>query len=248
MGSNSVGGVVGSGGTVSNCYNTGGVTGSRDSVGGVVGNANTLVIKSYNIGMVNGDDNTGGVVGCRSLDCTIKNCYYLTGTASHGIGYDDMILYSGSDDDAMPLSEAEMKLQSSFVGWDFHNVWAIDNQNGYEYPQLIKFLTDGEEASIWGGATAENFARGTGTEANPYIIETAAHLAFFSLSVNNGITYSGKYIKLANDITLNRYNAKYWVLTADEWEPIGTKSEFAGNFDVGSHTISGIYIDTTKDY
>lgn len=82
-----VGGVVGyapaSSGiiTITNCYNTGSVTGSGDSVGGVVGKASSgayTITNSYNVGSVKGRNNVGGVVGSASASSgtiTITNCY-----------------------------------------------------------------------------------------------------------------------------------------------------------------------------
>lgn len=56
---------------------------------------------------------------------------------------------------------------------------------------------------VWDGSIAEGFASGSGTQNDPYIIKTAAQLAYLASSTNAGNTYEGKYIKLANDIVLN---------------------------------------------
>ena len=71
-----VGGVVGdNNGTVTNCYNTGSVTG-KDYVGGVVGCSDSTFTNCYNTGIVNGNDNVGGVVGYNADDGgTVTNCY-----------------------------------------------------------------------------------------------------------------------------------------------------------------------------
>ena len=79
-----VGGVVGyngagyndveySGGTVTNCYNTGSVTG-KDHVGGVAGINEDTVTDCYNVGSINGNKYVGGVVGGNSWDDTVTNC------------------------------------------------------------------------------------------------------------------------------------------------------------------------------
>ena len=79
-----VGGVVGyngagyndveySGGTVTNCYNTGSVTG-KDHVGGVAGINEDTVTDCYNVGSINGNKYVGGVVGGNSWDDTITDC------------------------------------------------------------------------------------------------------------------------------------------------------------------------------
>ena len=75
-GSSYVGGVVGYGSAVTNCYSTGTVSGSS-YVGGVVGDGST-VKSCYSTGTVSGSSYVGGVVGDGS---TVKSCY-STGTVS----------------------------------------------------------------------------------------------------------------------------------------------------------------------
>ncbi len=82
---------------------------------------------------------------------------------------------------------------------------------------------------------------GSGTATDPYIISNLEELKAFRDYVNEGNTYADKYIKLTADIDLS-----------DEiWIPIGTSNYdktpttdgvkmFAGNFDGGNHTITGL--------
>lgn len=90
-------------------------------------------------------------------------------------------------------------------------------------------------------AEAENtiFAGGSGTEADPFIIENAEQLLAFKDSVNDGsgAGYYEQYVKLGADIDL-----------ADtEWEPIGNMddmenhtTQFLGFFDGDAHTVSNL--------
>ena len=191
-----------------------------------------------------GSSCVGGVVGCNYDGGTVSKCYYLSGIAAGGIDGSDI---AGQ---AEALTDAQMRNQDSFANWDFHNVWAIDDTNGYEYPQFMKSLDKslGETSAIWDGTAATGFASGSGTESDPYIIESAGQLAYLAETVNNGTDYYDKYIKLSNDIELNDYNAKYWILNAVEWTAIGTSSKsFRGTFDGSEHTVSGIYIDTSDN-
>ena len=88
-GSHRVGGVCGgNGGMISNCYNAGAVTGSGTNtyVGGVCGyNYDGRITNCCNTGTVTGSGSVGGVCG-DNFDGTITSCYWLTGTASTGIG------------------------------------------------------------------------------------------------------------------------------------------------------------------
>ena len=89
------------------------------------------------------------------------------------------------------------------------------------------------ETDVWNGTIASGFAVGTGTENNPYQINTAAELAYFAKSVNDGKWYDGEYIILKNNINLNN----------QEWTPIGNHSNsFRGNFDGRNHTVTGMQI------
>ena len=89
-----VGGVVGrndtgyngveySGGTVTNCYNTGSVTG-EGPVGGVVGFNVGTVINCYNTGSVTGNGYVGGVVG--TSGGTVTNCYNTGSITGNWVG------------------------------------------------------------------------------------------------------------------------------------------------------------------
>ena len=75
-GEEDVGGVVGSSNcTVTNCYNTGEVTGiGYGRVGGVVGSDSGTVTDCYNTGSVNGEERVGGVIGYATTT-NVTNCY-----------------------------------------------------------------------------------------------------------------------------------------------------------------------------
>ena len=93
---------------------------------------------------------------------------------------------------------------------------------------------------VWNGTIASGFAVGTGMENDPYQINTAAELAYFAKSVNDGKWYDGEYIILKNNINLNN----------QEWTPIGNHSNsFRGNFDGRNHTVTGMRIsNSSADY
>ena len=84
-GSYFVGGLCGMNyGTVNNCYNTGSVAGSS-RVGGLCGRNDGTVSNCYNIGSVAGNDRVGGVCGYNYY-ATVTNCYNtgnVTGTGDY---------------------------------------------------------------------------------------------------------------------------------------------------------------------
>ena len=80
------GGVCGKNyGTVRDCKNTGSVRGTAP-LGGVCGsNSYGTITNCFNDGTVSGQDAVGGVCGAY-FGGTTTNCYYLSNTATHGIG------------------------------------------------------------------------------------------------------------------------------------------------------------------
>ena len=107
---------------------------------------------------------------------------------------------------------------------------------------------------------AESFAGGSGTQEDPFQIETVRQLALLAEVINRNYD-----VEHYDDEQLYRYG--YYVLTADivlndpadfdtwqeaapqyAWEPIGCKGEdgllyeFRGVFDGRGHTVSGLYL------
>jgi hypothetical protein len=153
--SHSIGGLVGEsdGGTISNCCSTSDVNGANISsyLGGLTGYSNGTVSNCYSTGDVNSGNSAqylGGLMGYNAG--TLSNCY-STGVVNSGsgstdigglVGYNyDYVSYcyflntSGPTDGiGTPLTDAQMKQQTSFTGWDFNNIWTI-NEN-VNYPKL----------------------------------------------------------------------------------------------------------------
>ncbi len=86
-------------------------------------------------------------------------------------------------------------------------------------------------ADVWDGTTSEAWTKGTGTEADPYLIETTAQWAYLKAQVAAGNTYAGIYFLQTQDIDLNSKSCS-----------IGTSSyPFSGNYDGGGHEIASYY-------
>ena len=64
----------------------------------------------------------------------------------------------------------------------------------------------------WDGTSSKMWTQGTGTEADPYLIETPANLAYLSAQVTAGETYAGVYFQQTEDFDLQ----------SKTWAPIGT--------------------------
>jgi len=152
VGNWSVGGLVGySGGIVSKSYSTGSVVGKFDVggfvgqndgtviqsystcsvsgnqyVGGLVGDNHDTVSQSYSTGSVGGKDRVGGLVG-QNYNGAVSQSYWDIETSGQ----------STSEGGGEGKTTAEMKQQATFVGWDFDNVWAIEENVTYPYLRAL---------------------------------------------------------------------------------------------------------------
>ena len=100
---------------------------------------------------------------------------------------------------------------------------------------------NGSETAVpaWDGSVASDFASGSGTQDNPYIIKTGDQLAFLAQQVNASTDYSGNYFKLSNSINL----------AGKPWTPIGNSSkQFKGKFDGNGNRIYGLKVESASDY
>jgi len=114
-----------------NHFNTGEVSAvsnySNAYAGGIVGNGSAS--NSYSTGQVKATAVNSAYAGGISGMGSATNCYYLNTSASNAVGN------SGPLTNVLALTEAQMKQQASFVGFDFATVWAISPtiNNGYPY-------------------------------------------------------------------------------------------------------------------
>ena len=92
--------------------------------------------------------------------------------------------------------------------------------------------------TAWDGSVAESFSGGTGTETDPYLIESGAELAYLSKFCADGGNTSGLYYELTADIDLAN----------NVFTPIGPSStnQFKGIFNGAGNTISNLKIDRTE--
>lgn len=76
---------------------------------------------------------------------------------------------------------------------------------------------------------------GEGTQASPYLIKSGEDMLALSQSVNDGNSYRGKYLRVANDFSMKNISRAY-VAAGDNELP------FAGEFDGNGKTISDLTI------
>jgi hypothetical protein len=153
-GEEAVGGLVGTNsGTVSDCYSLGTVSGDL-RIGGLTGwNFEGDISNCYSTSRVSGDSRTGGLVGSNGSDGSISNSY-SAGAVSGGSRRGGLVGFNlGSVDSCFWDIQAsgqtrsaggtgktreEMKLQATFEGWDFVNVWDIIEYQSYPFLRVFE--------------------------------------------------------------------------------------------------------------
>lgn len=101
---------------------------------------------------------------------------------------------------------------------------------------------------VWDGS-AEPWTHGTGVSSDPYLIETAANLAYLAQKVNEGYQAQGQavfknvYFLMTDNFSMSNIN----------WTPIGNVNMnmqgyyFAGFFDGWYHNIEHLHIQSSAD-
>ena len=98
-----------------------------------------------------------------------------------------------------------------------------------------------EEYSVWDGESTEPITKGSGSESDPYLIESAAQLAGLAYNINNNdsYVYKGKYYKVMKDIDL----------ASKPWTPVGNKTHFPHlRLDGNGKSIINLKVDESEGY
>lgn len=128
----------------------------------------------------------------------------------------------------------------SYTMMQFADEWyyeaACTNVVDFDNIDIVKaeIAVEGETQTltVYAKASKKEFLEGEGTEANPYLIKTAADLAKFAEFVTAGETLSGYYLKLENDVEVASFTQ------------IGNKTKaFSGYFDGNGKTIKGVNLE-----
>jgi hypothetical protein len=93
--------------------------------------------------------------------------------------------------------------------------------------------------SVWDGVSVSTGLKGSGTQADPFLIESGADLAYIANEVNKvavkTAAFFGKYFKMTQSIDLGGH--ALYIGGSSEW---GTRQIFAGYFDGNHCTIRGL--------
>ncbi len=178
------------------------------------------------------DVHMDGVAANNTVPMLITLKHYLP----MGLNNGNVHLYHVEHGNTLPMNRTAVPTN--------HNEFSYDPLTGNVTLAMASFSEVAVVANAnnpWDGTSAESFAGGTGTEADPFLISTAHELAYFRDLVDAGNTFAGQYVKLNNSIHLDHVN----------FDPIGYGYEckkympdgktFNGTFDGGNRTIFGLH-------
>lgn len=173
------GGIIGQNkGIVEQCYAAGSVSGDN-YLGGIIGtNYGGTVTNSYAKATVSGDNYLGGLIG-KDYDGMSMQCYSTGRVEGMDFYFGGMIGYSNHycmsycywDTQTSNQAEswcgegkttAEMKQQTTFVGWDFDTVWDIVENVSYPFLRGLPDISEGEEEGAPSEGEIEGMPEGEG--------------------------------------------------------------------------------------
>ena len=226
----STGGIVGGGNSPLNmqyCYFTGTLTSTANRASGLVGDIWTTkqkISQCYSIGYKNFRENSS------CIPATVLGLYG-TVAQSKTVVLEAEAMYGAAARDNM-------------IKFDW-NIWSTveggtPHMRVIEAEDILDFNASGTVGQVWSGMTASGFAGGTGTETDPYIIETPEQLAYMISQTGES---EGKHYKITADIKLNDTSVSDWTSQALEW--VSSNGEWAGHIDGDGHVISGLYFNAS---
>jgi hypothetical protein len=221
------GGLVGylySSSSLTNCWVSGTVNGQGHTGGATGYNNGSTITNCFSYAAVTGDGvYVGGLAGRNNSDVT--NSYWdtqVSGVPEPGAG-------DGRTTEEMTYPSAA----DTYVDWNFSTIWVEDPDIGFgHFNNGYPYLKWQHNPQKYG------FAGGSGTEADPYLVATAAHLN----SVRN--KHEAWFLQTA-DIDLG---AAPWN-EGTGWKPIkGIMNDFRGHYNGNHFAIQNLTIDETGDY
>ncbi len=209
--------------TITNCYNTGSVTGPS-YVGGIAGYASqgTSITNCYNTGSVTGSSYVGGIAGY-TYSSTITNCYWGGNcTLSVAVGRGDATnCGTCTIEEVKSLSwySDSSKWNSSYP-WDFETVWVFMSGENDGYPVLRAFCMVSITFDANGGQRVmDDFKVLIGTSGilpTCTFIRTGYEFAGWATSSTGAVVYAdGATYKANADVTLyakwtaHKYTVKF---------------------------------------
>ena len=256
---------------IENCLNSGNITiwTNKDTAGGLLArtfksstewgldgsgsNPSTTIKHSLNSGTITGRNNIGSAIGWPQRGTlTIENVYATK--SSDGASVDNVGIGSLSTDTSITMVDL-----NDITGLKSHyNNILVGGEDWVPTDETPapKVFTDGLLTASTDKINIDWF---TGLDTLEYTIcdedtnnANVAELKGFAYLANHGIDFAGMTVTMANDVVVNAETiselAEEDLASLDVWTPIGSIAKpFAGTFDGGLHSISGLYATATSD-
>jgi hypothetical protein len=237
-------------GTIATSYSTGSIMANQNAGGlagindGIVATNPGLIINSYSLADVQASSVRAGGLSAWNYYGEIINCYAtggvsassssggLVGASSVGTTVNSFWNYEtaavNTSDGGSPLSTWDMKLQSSFTGFNFANIWSIDEKSSYPY------LTNNTQSPLPGPLPVEIYTIQDLYNVRDNLLGHYKLMNDLDFQDNSSYEQTGNWMDFKTDMT-----------TGDGFEPIGTTSanEFRGFFDGNGFVIKNLYIN-----
>jgi len=215
----SIGGLAGAitgSGSISDSYAMNTLTGSGNSApGALVGALSGTITNSYATGSgVQEPRESYELVNSNAG--TITNSYYICNSTNHrGKNWNGDCITQGNGN-GTPLNMYGMRLEVSFPSFDFVNTWYMDPVFPRDPPRLRAL-----------SFAPPNFAGGSGTPEDPYLVSGVVQMAFM------GLNPSAHYRQIKD---INMGLPPY--IGQSGWRPI---PNFTGSYDGNGYTLSGLW-------
>lgn len=186
--------------------------------------------------------------GETDTDCTFKTIT-VTYDPNGGVNKDGSntpvtvseMVYVVGEDVVTPAKHTVLAADAENLGFKHENgtfnSWKDSNGTKHTAGDIITGIT----TSITLYAQWDKIWMGEGSANDPYQIFNAEKLTALQTQVNeNGFSYTGKWFRLTNNIDLNN----------ELWTPIGIDAlhSFGGSLDGGGKTISGLKVETDRQW
>ncbi|MBR4308487.1 MAG: heparinase II/III family protein, partial [Oscillospiraceae bacterium] len=225
-------GQIGGSSTITDSYNSANISSSAGIAGGIVGYAaseTTMTLSNcYHVGELSDSLGRCGLIGFYNTTAadllvtkvTVKNCYATTAIKCSAVTNSSTL---ESYTDCAQVSMAVMPSMAISLGSSF--IYDCEYENG-NAPVLA-----------WQCDT---------TLPGDLVLTTAAQLRLFAYKVNTGTSYSGKTVKLGNNIDLDSVE---WIPIGGNTTANGSKGKiFKGTFDGQGYSISNLSVTTKRFY
>lgn len=239
-------------GIIADCYATGDVTGGTGYIAGFCGqNWNGQLMRCYAAGLVTaapGIETQAGFCAVNSVAATFPGtsteCFWNTQTSGTMIGYTaydaGLSMYVGHPSEAgvcVGITSAQMRQQTTFTaaGWDFVG----ETANGTDDIWKMPMYGTNNDFPILNWMSETPFA-GSGTLADPYIIDTRAK--FDTYAANSAYWTASVRLDCHLDLSDTTYTTAPIAPDTNEASAGFQGTKFTGHFDGNRHRITGLKI------